>query len=154
MGNKMHQFKDIDLEGFKTFMSIYLENELSLDLIRRLFLSFVKKPEQPEQQTIGITSSIEQGKQCQTNETSSSHHHHHHHSLISGGIFSQSNSTISGAIHSIQARFNFPSLGGIGGGANLSTTAASSSGQNQKALMNTTLSDSDAEESRIQCSHR
>ena len=143
-------------------MSIYLENELSLDLIRRLFLSFVKKPEHPEHQTSStiIQSSIEQqGKQYQTNETlSSHHHHHHHHSLIGGGIFSQSNSAISGAIHSIQAKFNFTSLGGIGGisvgggGGNISTTAASSSGQNQKFNMNTTPTNSDAEESRLQCS--
>lgn len=144
-------------------MSIYLENELSLDLIRRLFLSFVKKPEHPEHQTSStiIQSSIEQqGKQYQTNETlSSHHHHHHHHSLIGGGIFSQSNSAISGAIHSIQAKFNFTSLGGIGGisvggggGGNISTTAASSSGQNQKFTMNTTPTNSDAEESRLQCS--
>ncbi|XP_027194053.2 diacylglycerol kinase 1-like isoform X3 [Dermatophagoides pteronyssinus] len=157
---RYHPEGDIDLEGFKTFMSIYLENELSLDLIRRLFLSFVKKPEHPEHQTSStiIQSSIEQqGKQYQTNETlSSHHHHHHHHSLIGGGIFSQSNSAISGAIHSIQAKFNFTSLGGIGGisvgGGNISTTAASSSGQNQKFTMNTTPTNSDAEESRLQCS--
>lgn len=96
--------KDIDLDGFKTFMSIYLENEISFDLIRRLFLSFVKRFEKKSEPTI---DSQQQSSTHGINLNSSScnqhhppHHHHNHHSH-----------TITEAFHSIGARFNFPSFG-------------------------------------------
>ncbi|RWS29298.1 diacylglycerol kinase 1-like protein, partial [Leptotrombidium deliense] len=41
--NRTHVVKDIDLEGFQKFMDIYLEIETPRDLVKRLFLSFVKK---------------------------------------------------------------------------------------------------------------
>lgn len=46
---------DIDLEGFQLFMDTYLEAETPLELVKRLFLSFVKKPNQmPSAQSTGM----------------------------------------------------------------------------------------------------
>ena len=49
--------KDMDLEGFQRFMDIYLEVEMPRELIKRLFLSFVKK-------TISPVNRISVGKHC------------------------------------------------------------------------------------------
>ncbi|XP_074595284.1 diacyl glycerol kinase 1 isoform X1 [Brevipalpus obovatus] len=40
--SKYHPEGDIDLAGFKRFMDIYLETDTPQDMVRRLFLSFVK----------------------------------------------------------------------------------------------------------------
>lgn len=36
--------QDIDLEGFQAFMDTYLEMDTPRDLVKHLFLSFVRKP--------------------------------------------------------------------------------------------------------------
>lgn len=46
-------FQDIDFEGFRQFMNILLEIEMPRELVRHLFLSFVRynpHPQQPQQQ--------------------------------------------------------------------------------------------------------
>ncbi|XP_053200499.1 diacylglycerol kinase 1-like isoform X3 [Panonychus citri] len=41
--SKYNPEEDIDLEGFQKFVDIYLETDTPIDLVKRLFLSFVKK---------------------------------------------------------------------------------------------------------------
>lgn len=53
----MEKRKDMDLEGFQRFMDIYLEVETPRELIKRLFLSFVKKSVSP-------INKISVGKHC------------------------------------------------------------------------------------------
>lgn len=43
----------MDLEGFQRFMDIYLEVETPRELIKRLFLSFVKKSISPNKISVG-----------------------------------------------------------------------------------------------------
>lgn len=97
------------MDGFKIFMNIYLENELSSDLIQRLFLSFLKKSEPliTATDTFGTASTT-------VHNTISAHN-----TTVVGGLFSQSNSAITGAIQSIGARLNFPSFS-----ANSATTSS------------------------------
>lgn len=88
--------QDIDLEGFEEFMSLYLENDLPRDMIRRLFLSFVKKAKLAP---VGLSVTTVGGPVAGGG---------------GGGLFSQSSSTITGAIHSLGSRFNFSGLTGTG----------------------------------------
>lgn len=46
--------QDIDLEGFQQFMDIYLEIETPVELVKRLFLSFVKKTSSPTNQIVKV----------------------------------------------------------------------------------------------------
>lgn len=91
--------QDIDLEGFEEFLSLYVENDLPRDMVRRLFLSFVKRAKTApigfSVTTVGPTVGGGGGGG-------------------GGGLFSQSSSTITGAIHSLGSRFNFSSLTGTG----------------------------------------
>lgn len=84
-------------------MNTYVENELPSDLVRRLFLSFVKKaksaPLALNVSAIGQNAGMGGG----------------------GGLFTQSSNTITGAIHSLGSRFNFSSLAGTVTGSTSAT---------------------------------
>ena len=91
------------MEGFKEFIHLYVENDDLPDvMVRRLFLSFVKKTKNPLLGFGPNSGPMFVPAVAATAATAST------------GLFSQSSSTITGAIHSLGSRFNFSGLTGVG----------------------------------------
>lgn len=83
-------------------MNNYVEMELASDLVRRLFLSFVKRSK-PTPLALKVSTVGQYGASVGVSSSAAG--------VCSGGggLFSQSSNTITGAIHSLGSRFNFSS---------------------------------------------
>ena len=85
--------KDMDLEGFQRFMDIYLEVETPRELIKRLFLSFVKKTISPNKISVGkhcvASQSVPEGTKLLTVCTT------HYYSLLTTRVTSISSNHVS-----------------------------------------------------------